>query len=648
MADLAGMTLGPYRLMERVGRGGMATVYRAYHAAMDRYVAVKILPEELAVDPSFRARFEREARVVANLQHPHILPVFDYGEDRGISYLVMPYIPTGTLKAYLAQQGQLPLDEAARILDQLARALDYAHRQGILHRDIKPGNVLFDADGNALLTDFGLTRMAQGGSNLTGSGILGTPAYMSPEQGQGLGLDAASDIYSMGIVLYEILTGEVPFSADTPVAVIMKHISDPLPLPTDKRPDLPAVAENVILKALAKDPRDRWVTCSEMSQAFSKAVASATATPHSTERSTTVDLRSEAVSSAVRGITRVLDQEAPSGCRRVWASVAVVIVLIALAGAVLLIQQRQGEAGAMSEGTTPVAQVAITIDTLTPEASNTASDTPAPSQTPSNAPTSTPDLVETGVALTLEAAQAMAAVETQIAGTVAVIEHQATQTRIALLEAITSTPAPPTRTATNTATATVDFQATQAAHTPTILLREDFENASAVAVTTGGNGRSWHVRRDETGNHVYEVDPGAAFDFGRWDWGNYEIVYRFRVLDSADAAFITVAFRMQDNASNQCCNAYIMNIDANIHRLGFLISYETLDWALIDHRDFELHPNTWYDVRIRAYGSTIQIYIDDVLYISANDSRIDKGAISWGVGRDYVQFDDILVTAIDN
>jgi eukaryotic-like serine/threonine-protein kinase len=272
MADLTGMTLGPYRIIERIGRGGMATVYKAYHAAMDRHVAVKILPEEYADDPGFRARFAREAKTVANLRHPHILPIFDYGEERNINYLVMPYIPTGTLKTYLAQEGQLPFDEAARIFIRLAEALDYAHQQGVIHRDIKPDNVLFDEGGNALLTDFGLTRMVEGGISLTGTGVIGTPAYMSPEQGQGMRLDHRSDIYSLGIILYEMMTGNVPFSADTPVAVIFKHVSDPLPLPRSQRPDLPEAAENVILKALAKEPNQRWSTCVEMAQAFSQAI----------------------------------------------------------------------------------------------------------------------------------------------------------------------------------------------------------------------------------------------------------------------------------------------------------------------------------------------------------------------------------------
>jgi tRNA A-37 threonylcarbamoyl transferase component Bud32 len=273
MADLTGMTLGSYRIVERIGRGGMAAVYKAHHAAIDRYVALKVLSADFADHPGFRARFEREARVVAKLQHPHILPIFDYGQEQGISYLVMPYIPTGTLKDYLRQEGPLPLRRVARIFRQLAKALDYAHEEGVLHRDIKPGNILFDRRGNPLLTDFGLTRMAEGSSSLTGSGVIGTPDYMSPEQGQGMPADRRSDQYSIGVVLYEMVTGQVPFSADTPVAVIFKHVSAPLPLPRNLRPDLPEAAQDVILKGLSKDPDQRYPTCVKFASAFAKAVS---------------------------------------------------------------------------------------------------------------------------------------------------------------------------------------------------------------------------------------------------------------------------------------------------------------------------------------------------------------------------------------
>ena len=267
---MIGQMLGPYRIVEKIGRGGMATVYKAYHATMDRNVAIKIIPQHFASNPDFTARFEREAKVVAKLQHPHILPVFDYGQEGDVNYIVMPYMPSGDLKKYIrAKAGKQSFDDIVRIFTQLCSALDYAHQRGILHRDIKPDNVLFDESSNPLLSDFGLTKIVESASNLTGSAVIGTPSYMSPEQGQGFAIDHRSDIYSMGIVLYEMVTGRVPYSADTPIAVIFMHIRDPLPIPQQFRPDLPEAAQNVILKALSKNPEDRYQTCSEFAKAFS-------------------------------------------------------------------------------------------------------------------------------------------------------------------------------------------------------------------------------------------------------------------------------------------------------------------------------------------------------------------------------------------
>ncbi|MBF8285680.1 MAG: Protein kinase protein, partial [Anaerolineales bacterium] len=272
MFDLIGKTIGPYRVVEQVGVGGMATVYKAYQPSMDRYVAIKILPHYLSQDPEFVKRFQREARAIAKLEHAHILPVHDYGEYEGIAYIVMRYVEAGTLKDRMAQ-GQLPLDEIGRLIEQIGGALDYAHRLGVIHRDIKPGNVLLDTQGDTYLSDFGLARMMEATQQLTASGVgLGTPAYMSPEQGQGVKVDHRSDIYSLGVILYEMVTGHVPFEAETPMAVVIKHITDPLPLPRTVKPDVPEPIERVILRALAKDPAHRYQTAGEFVQALAVAV----------------------------------------------------------------------------------------------------------------------------------------------------------------------------------------------------------------------------------------------------------------------------------------------------------------------------------------------------------------------------------------
>jgi ligand-binding sensor domain-containing protein len=274
MQEYIGKTLGPYQILEQVGQGGMATVFRAYQPSMDRYVAVKILPRHLSEDKSFVGRFSQEARTLARLQHPHILPVHDYGEEDGLTYLVMRYVQAGTLKDLIARQGPLPLDDAARILEQVGRALDYAHSQGVLHRDIKPSNVLVDERGDTFLTDFGIAKLVAETAQFTASGaIIGTPAYMAPEQGMAEPVDHRCDIYALGVVLYELVTGRVPYEAETPLAVMLKHINDPLPLPRQLRPGLPEAVERVILKAMAKSPDDRFQSAREMIEALRTAVA---------------------------------------------------------------------------------------------------------------------------------------------------------------------------------------------------------------------------------------------------------------------------------------------------------------------------------------------------------------------------------------
>lgn len=269
-----GQMLGPYRIINQIGKGGMATVYKAHQASVDRYVAVKVLPSQLAESQEFAARFQQEARIIARLEHPHILPVFDYGESEGVAYFVMRYLDAGTLKEKMIEGRPLPLHDIDRIFTQLADALSYAHGRGVVHRDLKPANALIDSQGNVFLTDFGIAKLLESASpRLTQTdAIMGTPAYISPEQAQSHPVDQRSDIYSLGIILYEMVTGSVPFVAETPLAVLFKHISDPLPPPSLVKPDVPLSIEQVLLKALAKDPRDRFATVDEFMTAWKRAL----------------------------------------------------------------------------------------------------------------------------------------------------------------------------------------------------------------------------------------------------------------------------------------------------------------------------------------------------------------------------------------
>jgi ligand-binding sensor domain-containing protein/tRNA A-37 threonylcarbamoyl transferase component Bud32 len=274
MNEYIGKTLGTYQILEQIGQGGMATIFKAYQPSMDRYVAIKVLASHFTKDATFVARFTQEARTLAGLEHPHILPVHDYGEQEGTTYLVMRYIDAGTLKDLIVQRGPLELSETARILGQVGRALGYAHSQGIVHRDIKPTNVLVDEQGNAFLTDFGIAKLMAGTAQFTATGaIVGTPAYMAPEQGIGKPLDHRCDIYALGVMLYEMTTGQVPYEAETPLAVLLQHVNAPLPPPRQIDPDLPEPVERVILKALAKAPDDRFQTTEEMVETLQRAVA---------------------------------------------------------------------------------------------------------------------------------------------------------------------------------------------------------------------------------------------------------------------------------------------------------------------------------------------------------------------------------------
>ena len=272
MAFTTGENVGSYRVMEKLGRGGMATVYKAHHARLDRYVALKVLHPAFLEDPNFLARFQREAQLVAKLEHPNIVPVYDFAEHDEQPYLVMKYIEGDTLKADL-NQGRLSVDEIWKVVEAVGAGLGHAHKEGILHRDIKPSNVIMAKDGKAYLTDFGLARIAEmGESTLSGDMIMGTPQYISPEQAKGeKDLDNRTDIYSFGVMLYEMVVGQVPFSADTPFSIIHDHIYSPLPLPHLINPSVPDEVERVLLKALAKDREDRYESVEALNFAFKKA-----------------------------------------------------------------------------------------------------------------------------------------------------------------------------------------------------------------------------------------------------------------------------------------------------------------------------------------------------------------------------------------
>lgn len=262
MTNLIGQSLGRYHILEQLGEGGMAVVYKALDTNLGRHVALKVILPYRQHSEKFLKRFEREARALARLSHPNILKIFDYGEYRGLPYLVMEYIPGGTLAQKLTGK-PLPWLFSANFLARIARALETAHLQGVIHRDVKPSNILISSLREPLLSDFGIAKLVESDEetvDLTGSGVgIGTPQYMAPEQGLGHS-DGRSDVYALGVIFYEMVTGRIPYQADTPLAIMLKKNTEPLSRPTQFIPDLPASVDNVLIKALARDANQRYAT----------------------------------------------------------------------------------------------------------------------------------------------------------------------------------------------------------------------------------------------------------------------------------------------------------------------------------------------------------------------------------------------------
>jgi serine/threonine-protein kinase len=276
---IAGSAFGPYVIIEQLGRGGMASVYKAYEAGLDRYVALKVLPAEFITEATMEERFQREAKVIARLEHPNIVPIFGYGIDSNahIPWMAMRLIAGGTLSA-LIKERQLSHAEIVSIVRAVAEALDYAHGKGVVHRDVKPQNVLLDESGRLYLADFGIARMVEGASALTQTGMIsGTPHYMAPEQAMSGTVDHRCDIYALGVIAYQMLTGRVPFTADTPVAVLMKQVRDPIPLPSPG--EVPEPTMRAILKSMAKKPEDRWRSAGEFARALEQGSRDAAPAP---------------------------------------------------------------------------------------------------------------------------------------------------------------------------------------------------------------------------------------------------------------------------------------------------------------------------------------------------------------------------------
>ncbi|NWF68431.1 MAG: protein kinase [Chloroflexi bacterium] len=427
--NLVGQTLGQYELRELLGAGGMGAVYRGYQTTLKREVAVKVLPAQLAQQPGYIERFTREAETAAALEHPHIVPIVDYGTQRGVSFVVMRLLPGGTLAERLAQREEagLPLpsfEEITTLLKQIGSALDYAHAHGVIHRDIKPSNIMFDNHGNAYLVDFGIAKLlAGGGAILTATGMsMGTPVYMPPEQWRGEELTPNADQYALGIIAYAMLTGRVPFDAETPFALMHKHVNEaPTPI-TAWRSDAPAAVGLVLERALAKKPEDRFPTCTAFAQAFESAVTGVDSkmsgmftfklkpmpkpaprptgtplpeyTPAGPNEKTITDSTPVAPPPAAPPPTAPIGQGPSGGGRNPLLWVIAVIVVLALIGGGALGINYINEQNAIREATQVAVNMTATATLWTP--------TPTPTNTPTPTATYTPSVTPTVEVTTLE------------------------------------------------------------------------------------------------------------------------------------------------------------------------------------------------------------------------------------------------------
>jgi eukaryotic-like serine/threonine-protein kinase len=326
---------GRFRLEEKVGSGGMSTVYRAFDETLERWVAIKLLHSEISTDESQLERFRREARTVARLSHPHVVTVIDAGEDDGKPYIVFEFVEGETLKDRIKRVGPLPVPEAVAYAIEIARALEAAHAERLVHRDVKPQNVLIDHEGRAKVTDFGIARSLEA-QGLTATGrVLGTTDYVSPEQALGEDVTEQSDIYSLGICLFEMLTGSIPFKADTQVAVAMKHVQEPLPDIRARRPEVSAAVAAVVERATAKERRNRYASVHELATDLEEALAIEAARAGETSGEATTVLRS------LHGDTATF---APRRLRRPRLALAMTLVLTLLAaGAVFFVLSRTEE-----------------------------------------------------------------------------------------------------------------------------------------------------------------------------------------------------------------------------------------------------------------------------------------------------------------
>ncbi|MBG0785457.1 MAG: serine/threonine protein kinase [Anaerolineaceae bacterium] len=588
MQNYVGQQIDRYRITERLGMGGMAVVYKAYDTRLERDVALKLIRTgeipESQHDRLFK-RFEREAKAQARFSHRNIVPVYDYGEVDGSPYLVMAFISGGTLKEHL--HGPVDWRQAVHWLIPVAEALSYAHKEGVIHRDIKPANILFDKEDQPILTDFGIAKVLETDeATLTGTGLgVGTPEYMAPEQWQGK-TGAATDQYALGVVLYELITGRKPYSADTPAAIILMQANEPLQAPSKLVRGIPGSVEKVLYKALARDPQDRYENMGEFTLSLRRLLADADtqeAEESFTETSTPAPNPTPTNTEPSEGVTRdkldatpVEEMDAALKGKRglpkwaLWTGIGVTfIVLLGLA-----IRGNLGNIDKSNEESLLMQATGISSETDT-----------------------------------------------------------LTQKKLEDNELIqrTSTPFVPT-------------ENTSHQDDENVVFFEDFDDGMAQQIK--GVDGDWRILSDELGGKVYDIDNsnGSGFpgiDFGESFWDDYLVKLSVRYLEGQDK-WVIIEFRRSANAENK----YIISFGAD----GVWLYYSTAStgWQLITMRTFNIKSEVWYNLEIEMSRTIITVKIDGDILIQTEDSRFSKGSINIQVGpATHAQFDNIEVISLD-
>jgi serine/threonine protein kinase len=585
MSDFIGKSLGRYHILEQLGEGGMAVVYKAYDTRLETDVAVKVIrTENLPQSGVERAlkRFEREAKSLAKLTHSNIVPIIDYGENAGSPYLVMKYLPGGTLKQHLGQP--MPYQEAARILAPIARALEYAHQHDIIHRDVKPSNILITESGQPMLSDFGVAKILEADEtmDLTGTSMgVGTPEYMAPEQVTSKTSDGRGDIYSLGVVFFELVTGRKPFMADTPMAVLFKQASEPLPRPRQFVPGLSDAVEKVLFKALAKKPEDRYQTMGEFAVAL--------------ERLANWQIvGAESKLGWKRKVAEEPEQEMalPSMERRnksiKWAGwgaigiLAIVVVLGFMFGFGILTpgQKGLGLLAALTVKTVP------SIPTRSPTSTILSSSTfkPIIGITPSATPELgliTPTLPE--IATTLPSG--------------------------------------------------------------TVLFTDNFESG----ISNWNVGPNWEIRSDNGINHYFCVRPQDSnytyASTGSQTWANYILELKVLVVDDSSDGSVNIDVRETPGSSY---SDYLYEFSQHWSGLSTEVGPPYNKQVLASTTNPRFTIGKWQNIRMGITGTALSVFLDNQLFFQANDDSLKNGEIMLGAGGKgwNVCFDDIKVTAL--